>query len=602
MKAVLKAGGRDKLIDNLGKSPPDGPDVDIVAIAFSAGDSFGIDGAELLAEEIRSALKHPEATRVIATLGFAVYERDVNEAQDGRCAARYLGLTNLRGQLDGLVIRPRPGIDQSAMTKGLGFPQLLASLAMASDPTVIQIDNPDANQLQRDFGRRLFAAGFADAAGVPKIEPTVDAGNPMNLSEMYRQAKQNLLQWHCTDQGLEKVWHTLAEQVRGLSGRSANWAKNKPKWLDLVQPPTTGGGAARPLEFEMARKVVAYIGHNGQLNAQELQDLRRQIYQDFPRARTVIYKYGISFSGHTRAAVPAAPVVPSLARPAASATITRASPPTPPPQRAGIFARIFGAEPVAFPAPTPNPPVQDVALTAVPPVAPVPAPPMRDSAPATAAPRAAQGPSPTPIAHFALFIVDTFQTMAFERLSNFVRNSMDVRPGSKAQRWSPQYRHEDIVALVDALLARSLLSQPFDPSQADSHRKPWTPPGLDQGVLRTCVRDSVLGGLDEEFQPSMIEAVCAYVVGERLPDDQVRIEAEDTADTVEEGATFLIEEAPSFCFTGDDLADALCGLNVICNEHLEPRKIQRELSGCLEQIRGGSPDSGASAGDRPNLG
>jgi hypothetical protein len=85
MKAVLKAGGRNKLIDNLGKNPPDGPDVDVVAIVFSAGDSFGADGAELLAEEIRTALKHPEATRVIATLGFGVYERNTNEVQDGRC-------------------------------------------------------------------------------------------------------------------------------------------------------------------------------------------------------------------------------------------------------------------------------------------------------------------------------------------------------------------------------------------------------------------------------------------------------------------------------------------------------------------------------------
>ena len=48
--------------------------VDVVAIAFSVGDSFGGSGADELAHAIRESLQELNPDRIVALIGLAVYE------------------------------------------------------------------------------------------------------------------------------------------------------------------------------------------------------------------------------------------------------------------------------------------------------------------------------------------------------------------------------------------------------------------------------------------------------------------------------------------------------------------------------------------------
>jgi len=56
---------------------------------------------------------------------------------------------------------------------------VLASVALSSDPATIQIDNPDSNQLQRDFGRRLVSFGYAEMPEGDALPGGAGAGGPL---------------------------------------------------------------------------------------------------------------------------------------------------------------------------------------------------------------------------------------------------------------------------------------------------------------------------------------------------------------------------------------------------------------------------------------
>ncbi|MFO0820002.1 MAG: hypothetical protein U1A77_18780 [Pirellulales bacterium] len=549
MQSVLKNGGADKLVSGLGKKKPDGPDVDVVAVAFSAGDSFGADGAELIAEEVRASLKDPDATRVLAVLGFAAYEEG-ERAIDGRSVGRYMGYQPRRGMLDGLIVRPK-GKRPDDLDRGLGFPQLLASIALASDPHVIQADNPDANQLQRDFGRRLFAAGFTNAKQVPGIQGDDDGNVPMNLVGLYESAKADLISIHGFS-GSNPAIVAFKKAVEALKNRTkSSWTP--PPWASILtdEGTKTPSVPARRMEYETARKVIVYVGHNGHLNATELRELRRRVARDFPRARTVVYKYSIDF--HDEPLIDQA-----LPQTPESKSTKKKSQESRPTTLAQMAASLVGQlwKPPAPPLPSASSGLSRTTTVAE---------------------------APTE-AHFALFVVDAFHTYAFHRLQQYAVKALNVRPSDTSEVWNRVEHAATIEDLINKILARSLLSLPLDKKK--SYDQEWLPPDLDKGKeLRTCSKDSVLGGVDDDFVRIMKATITAFIEGENLDEDELMTEARSTEMTIREAASSLVEETPLSRFTGDDFADILCGLNVICNEHLEPRVVKHELASCLNQVK-----------------
>src|SRR5262245_25894868 len=184
MRRVLKSkcNKLERLTKGLGMVSADVP-VDVVAIAFSVGDSFGGSGADELAHAIREILQELNHNRIVALIGLAVYERNV-DVLDGRYVGDYLRINREGNGFDGLIARSR------APEAIQGFGPVLATIAMASDPRVIQIDNPDANQLQRDFGKSLVSCGHGENA-----TPGESAGTPQLLT-LYHNARADLFRHH----------------------------------------------------------------------------------------------------------------------------------------------------------------------------------------------------------------------------------------------------------------------------------------------------------------------------------------------------------------------------------------------------------------------
>jgi hypothetical protein len=142
--------------------------------------------------------------------------------------------------------------------------------------------------------------------------------------------------------------------------------------------------------------------------------------------------------------------------------------------------------------------------------------------------------------------------------------------------------------VLNAALSRSLFSCPFDTTQ--KLVAPWSPPVKQNGEgWRTCVKDSILGGQDEEFCEIMRTEISHYIEGEVLSETELGREADLSEITIDTAASSLVEDAPALRLKGEDFADILCGLNVICNESLEPRRVKQELSGCLRSVIQGQP-------------
>ena len=488
MKRILKSKNNklERLTEGLGLVSVNVP-IDVVAVAFSVGDSFGGCGADELALTIRAILQELNHNRIVALLGLAVYERNV-EVLDGRYVSDYLGINREKNAFDGLIARSRtPDAIQ-------GFGPILATIAMASDPRVIQIDNPDANQLQRDFGKSLVSCGQAES-----LSPS-DAPAQAQLLTLYNTAKADLFRNH-TYQGSFDLLGMFQESVHAILDAEPTW--HVPKWVEnfLAHPDVPGR-----IECETARKVVAYVGYDDNVNGDQINHLREALARDFPRARSVLYKYHVGdvvmWSGKRPQLAVAVPVT-------------------------GDAVRL-------------SPPVK----------------------PTNALPPTRLQP------HVALFVIDSMETAALERFYDFLLNHVTIlhRDG-RALSW-----HSGdgllIKTIVMRLLVRSLISVP-------SVGRDWSPPFADEAKTRylSCPRDTVLGNVSEEFLLKLRASVAEVVGGETIEAGTLQNEVAKVYETVNTEQMPLLRKSRLERLEPRAIADVLCGLNWLCNEQLENRKV-----------------------------
>lgn len=205
---------RWRLLDGLGQS---GSRLDVVVVAFPLNNSFGGEGAEVLAKAIRRVLDYPEANRIVAILGYGLY--DATSTLAGKYLGPYMRALHHLNGFDGLMARP------NSADAGMQLGRVLASIALSSDPETIQIDNPDSNQIQRDFGRRLVSFGYAEAPaeGGPPAAP--DAGGP--LIALYHTALADWIGNHCLNLNGHPMQTALMNR----------WAENPPSWPANAPPP-----------------------------------------------------------------------------------------------------------------------------------------------------------------------------------------------------------------------------------------------------------------------------------------------------------------------------------------------------------------------------
>jgi hypothetical protein len=367
---------------------------------------------------------------------------------------------------------------------------------MASDPRVIQIDNPDANQLQRDFGKSLVSCGQAES-----LSPS-DAPAQAQLLTLYNTAKADLFRNH-TYQGPFDLLGMFQESVHAILDAEPTW--HVPKWVEnfLADPDVPGR-----IECETARKVVAYVGYDDHVNGDQINHLREALAKDFPRARSVLYKYHVGdvvmWSGKR----------PTLAL----------------------------AVPVAADAVRLSPPIKPTASNALPPTRLQP--------------------------HVALFVIDSMETAALERFYDFLLNHVTIlhRDG-RALSW-----HSGdgllIKTIVMRLLVRSLISVP-------TVGKEWNPPFADEAKTRylSCPRDTVLGNVSEEFLLKLRASVAEVVGGEAIEAGTLQSEVAKVYETVNTEQMPLLRKSRLERLEPRAIADVLCGLNWLCNEQLENRKV-----------------------------
>jgi hypothetical protein len=492
MARILRSSaGRDRLTAGLGLvSCP----VDVVVIAFSAGDSFGCVGAELLARSIRETLQELNHNRIVAVIGVAVYEEGSDRALDGRCAGDYLRANRENNAFDGLIARgTAPNPEQ-------GFGPLLATIAMASDPRIIQLNHPDSNQIQRDFGKSLVSAGHSQAV-IPTGQPV-----QANVLTLYQKALANLWANHTLAQALpfQEELRRARDELRHASER---W--EGPGWLDdaLAPPQEDRRGA---VERKTARKVIAYVGHAEAMPAEQISALKEALLQDFPAARSVVYVYRLG------------------------------------------DVQLFTQRPT------------------VPPSGDAPA------APETAG--AAGGPAPAPLQpHLALFVVDCLETRALERYADFLFRSITVRERPNGRPLDP--KNGQFAMARERwlrLIARGLLSIPsVDPA--------WAPvfADSDKTKLRHAVADTVLGEPDRDFLARFATAVRELVDGEAVHPGTLQQEVTKVYETVNTEQFSLAQRTRQYKLTADDVADVLAGLNWLCNEALDRRRVAQPLSAML---------------------
>src|SRR5207249_3737886 len=167
--------------------------------------------------------------------------------------------------------------------------------------------------------------------------------------------------------------------VKDLRQAAPTW--QPPPWVEKLQ---TDPAARGLIECETARKVVAYVGYDDAMNGNEINQLREAVAKDFPRARTVIYKYHVgdvaTWAGKRPPLALPVPASQAAAAPAAVLHLTE-----------GDFRPAHAAPR----SPGARPPV---------PVA-----------PPVLGPRALQP-------HVALFVVDSLETVALERFCDFMLN------------------------------------------------------------------------------------------------------------------------------------------------------------------------------------
>jgi hypothetical protein len=526
MRRILKSKGDKlaRLTHGLGLVAADVP-VDVVAIAFSVGDSFGGSGADELAHAIREKLQELNHNRIVALIGLAVYERNV-DVLDGRYVADYLRINRDGNGFDGLIARSR--VPEAIQ----GFGPILGTIAMASDPRVIQIDNPDANQLQRDFGKSLVSCGHGESSS-----PAESSAKPQLLT-LYNNAKADLFEHH-THRAPFDLLNLFRDVVKDLRQAAPSW--QPPPWVEKLQSDPAARGL---IECETARKVVAYVGYDDAMNGNEINQVREAVAKDFPRARTVIYKYHVGDVVTWAGKRPPLALPVSASRPAAA--LDPAESDSPPPQAA---PRSAGARP------------------------PVPV------APLLLGPRALQP-------HVALFVVDSLETVALERFCDFMLNHVTVRHrDGRSLCW-----HGGdallIKTIVLRLLARSLISVP-------SVGKDWSPPFGDAARSKYLAspRDTILGGVGADFARLLGAAVEEVVGGETIEPSALQGEVAKVYETVNTEQMPLMRKSRQQRLSAQDVADVLGGLNWLCNEELENRQVVCSLWQTISPSCGQAMDS-----------
>jgi hypothetical protein len=524
MKRILKSkyDKRERLTQGLGLVAADVP-VDVVAIAFSVGDSFGGSGADELAHAIREILQELNHNRIVALIGLAVYERNV-DVLDGRYVGEYLAINRESNGFDGVIARSR--VPEAIQ----GFGPILATIAMASDPRVIQIDNPDANQLQRDFGKSLVSVGHGQSS------TTSDSTTPQLLS-LYNSARADLYKHHTTPGGFELL-RLFQEVIKEARAAVPNW--QPPRWLEryLANPNQPG-----LIECETARKVVAYVGYDDTMQGNQINQLREALARDFPRARTVLYKYHVG------------DVVMWAGKP-----LPMAQPVSTPVVANGTGTVIAGAATDVLPIKSSNVPAPPVRMTNVPRPGPAP------TNPAMLLPPSGLKP------HVALFVIDSLETAALERYCDYLLNHVTVRHrDGRALSWHGGDA-QLIKTIVLRLLARSLISVP-------GVGRDWTPPFIDPSKTRylSCPRDTILGEVSDEFVRLLRSAVEEVVVGETIEASALQGEVAKVYETVNTEQMPLLRKSRSQRLEAQEVADVLGGLNWLCNEELEKRKVACSL-------------------------
>ncbi len=489
---------------------------DIVAIFFSGDDAFACYGAERIAATIRDKLESPRAKRVLALLGFC--GASANNPTSGEYVAGYMGINLDHRNLDSLVVRDPSLADD--------FAQSLSYIAAASHPRIVQIDNPDANQLQRDFGRRLVCFGLAKSS--QKLAVSGD-NTSINIEALCDDAFKNLLESHF--KGTSPIFDEFVKVLGGdkvvASSSLKNWTDHpvwlrtlcdgkdvkwdQPKWLLDLLP------QKRPLiEMLTARKVIAYVGYNGRLKADEIQKLRVRLAVMFPKARVVIYKYSTSWEIHDDA----------------NAASTR--------QRWTLPWRYS------------------------------------DTIPGDG--KAVVGATDP---HLALFLVDMFDRSAYSRMLNYVKERMKVRIGGKVIERVDDDELDSTLKL--AILARSLITFPASSSERLTD---WSPE-LTNEKPKTLVSQSVLGGVSRSAANDMRQLVRGFLSEQDL--DAAFGESEMVAATADKVSAKIIdkirkdqERIP------DTLADTVAGLNVLCNEVYQPREVVKSLVSIIKQLEANS--------------
>jgi hypothetical protein len=206
---LLDQRRRWRLLDGLGHA---GSRLDVVVVAFSLNQSFGGEGAEVIARAVRRVLEYPEANRIVAVLGFGVHDAASN--LDGKYVGDYFRADRRGNGFDGLMTRP----DGPHAGEQLG--QVLAAIALSSDPATLQIDNPDSNQVQRDFGKSLVSFGYAESGGIA-VGGGVNGGP---LIDLYNAALADWNAHHC----LDLAGHPLQQMIAARWGAQPPWNNGQP--------------------------------------------------------------------------------------------------------------------------------------------------------------------------------------------------------------------------------------------------------------------------------------------------------------------------------------------------------------------------------------
>ena len=188
--------------------------------------------------------------------------------------------------------------------------------------------------------------------------------------------------------------------------------------------------------------------------------------------------------------------------------------------------------------------------------------------------------------HVALFVIDSLETVALERFCDYLLNHVTIRHRDGRNLSWHDGDAQLIKTIVLRLMARSLISVP-------GVGKEWSPPFADSTKTRftSCPRDTILGEVSEEFVRLLRLAVEEVVVGETIEASALQGEVAKVYETVNTEQMPLLRKSRQQRLEAKDVAEVLSGLNWLCNEDLEKRKVACSLWEAINQDSSKSIDS-----------